>query len=116
MKELIWTNTALEDIEQIRKNIEKDSIIYADRYSKILVSKITLLRKNSELGKPLELEKRYDGMNLREKPIGNYSVIYLVEDYGIYIITIVHTARERKHIKKAIRNFIKERKSTRFSY
>ena len=110
MNELIWTNTALEDVERIKQNIEQDSIIYADRYTRNFLNKITLLIEHSELGKTLMFGKKYDMMNFREKLISNYNVIYLVEDGRIYIITVVHTARDRKHIRVAVRNFSKMRK------
>jgi len=110
MKKLIWTNTALEDVERIKQNIEQDSIIYADRYTRNFLDKITLLTGLPELEKPLKIGEKFDKMNFREKLISNYNVIYLVEDGGIYIITVVHTARDRKHIRIAVRNFYKMRK------
>jgi toxin ParE1/3/4 len=91
MAKIIWTNNALQDIEEIAVFIERDSPYYAKvtiqgifNYTKILTDQPRLGRMVPEVGHE----------DLRELIRGNYRIIYKVSLEKIYIVTIHHSSRD----------------------
>jgi len=92
---LIWTERALEDIENIAEFISKDS----EKYAKIQVQKFfksaESLQSNCKIGRIVpELNRK----EIRELILGNYRLIYrIVSDEQIDIISVHHSYRLLKN-------------------
>jgi plasmid stabilization system protein ParE len=87
MVDIIWTQTAIEDLKAIGEYIGKGS----EYYSKIVVQKIyhTVGRLRDF---PLSGRKipEFDNENLREVLSQNYRIFYYFESNQVSILTIVH--------------------------
>ena len=91
MVKIIWTDNALQDLEDIAEFIEKDSQHYARvtiqglyRHTKILYDQPKLGRMVPEAGSE----------NFRELIRGNYRIIYKLSADSVYILTIHHSSRD----------------------
>lgn len=90
MVSIIWTETASDDIEGIRKYISKDSVFYANQFIKKLIDSTLKLEKFPEIGKPLpELPQ----LPYKEIIYKKYRIIYRFNKEYIYILTVHHSAR-----------------------
>jgi toxin ParE1/3/4 len=91
MASLNWTEQSIQDLENIREYIAKDSL----KYSVIQVNRIKerarLLKNHQKLGRIVpEVGKEY----IRELIIGSYRIIYrIVTKDRIDILTIHHSAK-----------------------
>ena len=91
MAEVIWTNRALTDLEDIGDYISKDSYKYALNTIQKLFNSVEILKTMPKSGRIVpEVNKE----NIRELIKGNYRVIYMLrEDGKIDILTVHHSAR-----------------------
>lgn len=87
MADIVWTQTAIEDLQAIGKYIEKGSFYY----SKIVVQKIYNAVSRLE-DFPMSGRKipEFDNENLREVLSQNYRIFYFLEENQVSILTIVH--------------------------
>ncbi|MGD9156534.1 MAG: type II toxin-antitoxin system RelE/ParE family toxin [Bacillota bacterium] len=94
--ELRWTKSALYDLENIRNYIANDSEFYAFRLTEKIFQAVEKLKFFPESGRivPVVAIK-----NIREIILMNYRIIYKPEEDFIYILAIVHSARDFKNIK-----------------
>lgn len=90
MVNLIWTDNALEDINNIRKFIAQDSVIEANKFIDLILQKTDKLKQFPQLGRIVP-EKNLD--YFRELIIKNYRVIYKIRENSIYIMMVVHGTR-----------------------
>ena len=90
MAEIIWTATALSDIDSIAAYISLDSAFYA----KQLVQKIFLaaekLERYPEIGK---IVRELPSYNYREILLKKYRIIYRVDFNNVYIVSVHHSSR-----------------------
>jgi toxin ParE1/3/4 len=90
MAEIIWTSTALSDINSIAEYISLDSGFYAKQF----VNKIFLapykLEAQPEIGKIVPELPTY---NYREIIFKKYRIIYRVDSDIVYIISVHHSSR-----------------------
>ncbi len=91
MVEIIWTNTAIVDLNNIGDYIAKDSPHFASLTVDTLFKKTGALIKHPNLGRVVP-EKNSE--SIRELIEGSYRIIYqIISDKKIYILTIIHSSR-----------------------
>jgi addiction module RelE/StbE family toxin len=91
MAGLNWTDQAIQDLENIREYIAKDS----KKYSIVQINRIRdrtrLLKHQQKMGRIVPEVGRVD---IRELILGNYRIIYKIVDKDrIDILTIHHSAK-----------------------
>lgn len=90
MAKIIWTATALSDLDSIAEYISADSIFYAKQFVQKILLAADKLEKHPELGKVVpELPQH----NYREILFKRYRIIYRSEANVVYIISVHHSAR-----------------------
>ena len=89
MAEVIWTDSALNDIDAIAEYIAIDSYFYATEFVKKIFAATQKLEKFPEIGKVVpELHNSY-----REVLFKRYRIIYRIEGGKVYIISVHHSSR-----------------------
>jgi len=88
---LVWTSSALLDLDAIRTYIARDSTLYASRFLGRLVRAVEILEKYPELGPVVpELSSK----SIRQLLYHNYRILYHVGVDRVSILTVVHAGRE----------------------
>lgn len=90
MKSVRWTESARADLRAIHAYLTRDSHVYAQRTIGRLRKAVSRLRRFPGSGTRVH---DIDLPELREILVGNYRVIYRVNDQFVEILTIVHAAR-----------------------
>ena len=90
MVEVIWTEQAIEDINNIAEFISKNSFRYAQIQVEKFFQTTSILENNPLIGRqvPETLDK-----SIRELIIGTYRIIYKVKTLKILILTVHHSSR-----------------------
>ena len=86
---IVWSEPAIADLDAIQDYIARDSPHYATRVAQRLVESAEPLRDHLQLGRVLP---EGDGRH-REVLLAPYRILYRVEAEGIYIVRVVHGAR-----------------------
>jgi toxin ParE1/3/4 len=87
MAEVIWTDLAVEDINDIAEYIAKSSQKYATIQTQRFFDRALILESNPFAGKQL---RESNDKNYRELNAGNYRIIYKVaSDSLIYILSVI---------------------------
>ena len=90
MAEIIWSNIAKQDLQEIYDYISGDSELYALRLIDKIIERVDILENMPKAGKiVMELENE----NIRELIEGNYRIIYSISVNAIEIVRIHHGAR-----------------------
>jgi addiction module RelE/StbE family toxin len=91
MAEVIWTESALADLEDIGEYIAKDSVRYAELTITKLFESPDILELNPKAGKMIpELQNE----SIRQIIRGSYRIIYhVVDEYRIDILTVHRSSR-----------------------
>jgi len=87
MAKIKWTVNAINDVEQIGKFIERDSLHYARLTVSKLYEAVDRLIKFPESGRKVP---EVDDAALREVTIDGYRIIYRLTKSTIYVLTVVH--------------------------
>ena len=91
MVEIIWTITAIDDLNNIGDYIAKDSLLFAKLTVEKLFKRSEILARYPNLGRVVP-EKNNE--SIRELIEGNYRIIYqIISDKKINILTIIHSSR-----------------------
>ena len=91
MVEIIWTSTAIDDLNNIGDFIAKDSPHFANITVDKLFNKTKLLIRFPNLGRIVP-EKNND--SIREIIEGSYRIIYqIVSNKRINILTVIHSSK-----------------------
>jgi addiction module RelE/StbE family toxin len=92
MAELIWTERATTDLEDIYDFIAKDSHFYAKSQVEQIVNSVERLHLFPESGRLLP---EFPYLPQREVIVGNYRVIYRFDSSNeeVKIITVLHGSR-----------------------
>jgi len=92
MPQLIWSDKAASDLEDIHDYIAKDSIFYAIVQVDRLMKSVERLQAFPESGRTLP---EYQNTPYREVIHGSYRIIYRYESAQdrILIITVAHASR-----------------------
>jgi plasmid stabilization system protein ParE len=91
MVKLVWTDKAIEDLDDIGHYIAIDS----EKYAKIVVQRlfkaVDVLEKHPRIGRVVP---EFGDENIRELINGNYRIVYTLKtQFQVDILTIHHSAR-----------------------
>lgn len=88
--EIIYTNEAIDDIDNIHDYISKDNFMAADNLLNRIYKVIDLISKNPYIGVVGRVE------NTREFfiPYSNYFIVYTVDNNILTIVNIIHMAKD----------------------
>ncbi len=90
MAAIIWTETALQDIESIAVFISRDSEFYARQFVQKLINATLKLEKFPDIGKSL---RELPQSEYKEILLKKYRIIYRIASENIYIISVHHSAK-----------------------
>ena len=93
MVKIVWSDNALEDIEQIAEFISKDS---SDRAALFVGRLIDSTEKLSQYPKSGRVITEVNIKEYREVIYGAYRIMYKIEAREIFIMAVVHSARDWK--------------------
>ena len=94
MARLIWTESALQDLEEIAEYIALDDVGAAKRLVKNVFSTVERLEDFPDSGRrPPELKRT----QYREKIVGPCRVFYRVEKESVYILYIMRGERQLRN-------------------
>jgi len=94
MARIKWSFRAIENLEEICTFISKDSPSAAEKYATTVKSRVEALGDAPYIGRIVPEQKGVIDKNLRELILGNYRIVYHVENEIISIITIFHAKRD----------------------
>jgi plasmid stabilization system protein ParE len=93
---IIWTKSAVFNLESIKNYIAQDSQYYAVELTEKIIGAVEKLCAFPRLGRVVpEIKKE----NIREVIYGNYRIMYRIDNEILYIIAIIHAARNLDKIK-----------------
>jgi len=75
--------------------IESGSVEIADRFVDSITERFLLLAGYPYLGRPRDDDL---GISLRSFPVGEYVIVYLVEDEEVFILRVVHGRRDMEEL------------------
>jgi toxin ParE1/3/4 len=91
MAQVVWTESALDDLDGIGEYISKNSIRYAQVVVNELFVAVNILEDNPMIGRKVP---EFGDDSIRELINGNYRIIYLIiDDFRIDILTVHHSYR-----------------------
>lgn len=90
MARLTWTPQALDDIEAICEFIAKDAPRYAQIFATQVFSSAERIKIFPMSGR---IVPEVGQQNIREIILGNYRIIYRIQDQEIQVLTVYHSAR-----------------------
>ena len=94
MAEIIWTNPALEDLNDIAEYIALSNLLSAKNLVKKAFEKVDRLEEFPESGKkPLEL----NNLNYREVVVNPCRIFYKIENGNVFIL---HVMRQERDLRK----------------
>ncbi len=91
--QVIWSDTAKEQLKEVYKYIKKDSEINAKKVRTQILLSTRLLATGKEIYKADELKEDNKG-NYRAYIIYSYRITYKIETDTIQILRVRHTSRE----------------------
>ena len=94
MAEIIWTNPALEDLNDIAEYIALSNLLSAKKLVAKIFDKIERLEAFPESGKkPIELTN----LNYREVVVNPCRIFYKIDNEKVYIL---HVMRQERDLRK----------------
>jgi toxin ParE1/3/4 len=93
---IIWTNSAVLNLEGIKNYIAQDSHYYAVELTEKIIGAVEKLSAFPRLGREVPEIKKED---IREIIYGNYRIIYRLDAEVLYIIAVIHCARDLDRLK-----------------
>ena len=91
MVKVTWTDSAIQDLNDIGDYIAKDSIRYAEITIEKLFYSTEILIQHPLSGKVVP---EFENDSIRELIVGNFRIVYkLVDDFRIDVITVYNCAR-----------------------
>jgi toxin ParE1/3/4 len=91
MGRVIWSLSALEDADAIAAFIARDSVDRAALFITRLFEAVDRIASHPEAGR---IVPELSDSNRREILVGPYRLIYRMEDENIWIVAVVHGARD----------------------
>jgi len=86
-----WSEPALEDLENLRSYIARDSPAYARQFIERILEAATRLTAFPELGR---LVPEADRPDVRELIFHSYRIVYCLEKDSVFIVTVLHGSRD----------------------
>jgi len=94
MAEIIWTNPALKDLDDIAEYIALSNLQAAKQWVKKVFDKVDRLKAFPESGKkPLELSN----LNYREVVVNPCRIFYKIDNDKVFIL---HVMRQERDLRK----------------
>lgn len=91
MVKVVWTNSAILDLDAIGEYIAKDSIRYAEIMVTELFESVDILEGFPKSG---SIVSEFNNQKIRQLVMGNYRIVYLiVDEFRIDILTVHNCAR-----------------------
>jgi len=91
MKNIIWTEPAVNDLQSIFEYISSDSEYYARIFIGKIIQKAEEVIDFPQIGRVVP---EYNEPNIREVFHQNYRIIYRIEPEAILILTVIHGRRD----------------------
>ena len=89
-REVAWTDTASDDLDEVAGYIAKDSEFYAVTVVRELIS---AARSLTILGGRGRVVREYRDPTIRQLVVRDYRLVYQITDSFIYVLRIIHGAR-----------------------
>ena len=96
MVKLVWSPTAIADLNDICAYIARDSEYYARLFAQQLTATVETIATFPQAGRIVPEFQRQD---LRERLFQNYRIVYRVKPGSVEIVAIVHGARLIKDLE-----------------
>ena len=94
MVKVVWTDQAIQDLNDIGEYIAKDSERYAHEVVQSLFESAEIIVSHPKAGR---IVPEYNIDSLRELIRGSYRIVYrIVDKFRIDILTVHHSARQLK--------------------
>jgi len=90
MSTVKWTQTALDDLDAIKKYIARDSVYYAEKFADDAFTATENLELFPEMGR---IVPERNDPKTRELIFGSYRIMYKIEDDYCNVITMIHGKR-----------------------
>jgi len=91
MVKVIWTDSAIEDLDDIGEYIAKDSIRYAEITALELFESVYILENHPNSG---VIVPEFENEFIRQIFRGNYRIVYqIIDEFRIDILTVHNCAR-----------------------
>jgi len=91
MVKVVWTDSAILDLDSIGEYIAKDSIRYAEITVTELFESVDILESFPKSG---SIVPEFNNKNIRQLIRGNYRIVYLiVDEFRIDVLTVHNCAR-----------------------
>ena len=90
MARLKWTPQAVEDIEAICEFISRDSFEYARLFASDIILAVRRLESFPQSGRVVP---ELSNLSIQEIILGNYRIIYRVNQEMVEILTVHHSAK-----------------------
>lgn len=91
MVKVVWSDSAVADLESIVEYIAQDSEHYAAAFAEKVLKAVEKLGTFPRIGR---IVSEYNREDLRELIFQNYRIIYKLEPERVAIATIVHASRD----------------------
>ena len=91
MVKVVWSDSAVADLESTVEYIAQDSEHYAAAFAEKALKAVEKLGTFPGIGRVVP---EYNREDIRELVFQNYRIIYKVEPEGVAIATIVHASRD----------------------
>jgi toxin ParE1/3/4 len=88
---LVWSNTARDDLRQLRAYIGQDSPVYARQFIQRVLGRAAALRGFPNLGRRVPEADRDD---IREIVFQGYRIIYQTAADHALVLTVLHGSRD----------------------
>jgi plasmid stabilization system protein ParE len=88
---LVWSNTARNDLKQLRAYIGQDSPIYARQFVQRILARAEALHGFPNLGRRVPETDRDD---IREIVFQGYRIIYQIASDRTLVLTVLHSSRD----------------------
>jgi len=90
MGQITWSNRAIQDLKEIVEYISRDSKAYAQSFALQIREKVERLGTYPESGPAIPEDR---SGSIRQINVGNYRVLYRHSKADVFIVTVVHGAR-----------------------
>lgn len=88
---IVWTQPAVEDLQELHAYIARDSELYASGFVERLISAVEGLEDHPRLGR---IVPEANNENIRELFYQHYRIIYRVMNDRIEMLSVIHGARD----------------------
>lgn len=91
MASIVWAVGARDDLRDILDYIAEDSLTYGAAMVERILAAIDNLSQHPRLGRKVP---EYDDESVRELIVGNYRIVYSLEEDLVVILAITHGSRD----------------------